>query len=242
MGAFLKNIDVVILCGGLGTRLQSILPDHPKILAPLGKHNLLDVTLEQFKDAGASRIILCVGHQKEKIKEYVEKNYPATGDLKIVLSEEATPLGTGGALRRALSLVQSDTFLVMNGDSLADLNLAKFLNWHHRKNALFSMALMKAERADGGAVVCDKSQRILSFREKTHDPRPHFVNAGFYIMGKDAARMLPDCNAFSLEHDFFPKLVEGGKCFGYLSRAKFLDIGTPERYQKAVRSYPNSFS
>lgn len=223
----LEKIDVVILCGGLGTRLRPVLGNEiPKVLAPLGKTTLLDVTIEKLRDAGFSRIILSVGYLKEQIKRHLllEKN--------IIFSEEDEPLGTGGALKKALQRIKSGTFLAMNGDTLFNLQFLEFLDFHVKNKNLMSIAVAKKNREDVGNIGVSADWRIAYFKEKNDDTKipQDFMNIGAYFLEKEVARFFPEKDKFSLEQDFFPEIVKTGKCMAYRVSAPVLDIGTPERY------------
>ncbi len=227
----LSSTDAVILCGGLGTRLQSVLSDRPKGLAPIGSRAFLDIVLDDLVRQGLRRIIFCVCHMKEQIIA----RYENRADAECVFSQEAVPLGTGGAVRNALPLIRSDPFLVMNGDSLCQVDLGAFYRFHVRNSSAASMVLTAPDvRQDCGTVQLNEAQRILSFSEKSASPsRNRFVNAGIYLLSADAMKTTEKAFPFSLEYDFLPDLVKTKPCFGFVVQSKLVDIGTPERYLKA---------
>ncbi|MFZ3059395.1 MAG: nucleotidyltransferase family protein [Candidatus Methanoperedens sp.] len=226
----IKEIDVVILCGGLGTRLRPIVSDCPKVLAKIGEKTFLDILIDSLTKQGFNNIILCVGYLKGQIKNH----FDCDKDYNIMFSEEKEPLGTGGALKKARSLIISNPFMVMNGDSICKIDFRKFYDFHVNKKALLSMALVRTKAAqDFGSVILDDSQRITSFMEKVVSKDECLINAGIYLMQKDVFSYMPDENRFSLEYDFFPKLIED-KCFGFTINSELIDIGTPERYEKAI--------
>ena len=230
MTADLKEIDVVILCGGLGTRLRPVVSDRPKVLAKIGENTFLDILIDSLTKQGFNNIILCVGYLKGQIKNHFDYDK----DYSIMFSEEKEPLGTGGALKKTRSLIKSNPFMVMNGDSICKIDFRKFYDFHINKKALLSMALVRTKAAqDFGSVILDDSQRITSFMEKVASKDECLINAGIYLMQKDVFSYMPDENHFSLEYDFFPKLIED-KCFGFMINSELIDIGTPERYEKAI--------
>src|SRR3989338_6709612 len=227
MSKSLEKIDAVILCGGLGTRLRPVLGNEiPKVLAPLGEKILLDITLERLREAGFKRIILAVGHLKEQIKLHL------TSEKGVVFSEEDEPLGTGGALKKALPRVKSGTFLVINGDMLFNLRFSEFLDLHVKNQNLMSMAVAKKNRDDVGNIGVGADFRIAYFKEKTGGAgaSQDFMNVGAYFFEKEAAELFPAGDKFSLEYDFFPEIIKTGKCMAYKASTQVLDIGTPERY------------
>lgn len=226
----LNKIDVVILCGGLGKRLRSAVSDRPKVLAEISEKTFLDILIDDLLKYGFNNIILCVGYLKEQIKDHF--NYDK--DFNITFSEEEVPLGTGGALKNARPFIKSDLFMVLNGDSICKINFHDFYDFHVRKKATLSMALVRTRAAqDFGSVVLDGSQRITSFTEKVASSNECLINAGIYLMQKDIFSFMPDKKHFSLEYDFFPKLIED-KCYGFIADSELIDIGTPERYEKAI--------
>jgi len=220
---------VVILCGGLGTRLKTLMPHRPKALAEIQGKPFLDIILEKLKREGFHDVILSIGYLGDQIRTHLQKK----GDNRVVFSEEERPLGTGGALKRALSFVTTNTVLVLNGDTLFTFHLRDLLDFHRAKGAIFSMALTKQIREDGGGVHLDTHGTISSFSEKSK-PAP-FINAGVYAVEKKIMNFMPSAETFSLEHDFFPSLVRQERCFGFPTKSEIIDIGTPERYQEAQR-------
>ena len=230
MKPIFKEIDVVILCGGKGTRLQPVVSDRPKGLAAFGDTTFLDILIDSLKNSGFKTFILCVGYMKDQIKDH----FKDTKDIKILFSEEDEPLGTGGALKKAEPLLQSETFIVMNGDSICDINFYDFYHFHKNKNALLSMALVRTkETKDYGSVIMNDSHEITSFKEKVATNNLCLINAGVYFMQKEIFSHMPNDFRFSLELDFFPKMI-GERCAGFIIDSQLIDIGTPDRYEMAV--------
>lgn len=233
MNVSLATTDAVILCGGLGTRLQAIVPDCPKVLAPVQGRPFLDILLTHLDQKGFRRFILCVGHQKEEVKRHVADAYAKRNDLQIVFSEENESLGTGGALKRACGVVRSPHFLAMNGDTFCDLDFEALMRFHKKNNALLSMVLIPSEREDAGGVAMGEGQRVVDFQERAVSQRTSHINSGIYCMSQEMKNHFPAKDAFSLEYDFFPGLAASKKFFGFLSDTPAFDIGTPERYRRA---------
>lgn len=226
----LKEIDVVILCGGLGSRLKPVVSDRPKVLAKIGDITFLDILLNSLAKYELKNIILCVGYLKEQIKAHFNSNK----NYNIKFSEEDESLGTGGALKKVKPLIKSNPFIVMNGDSICNINFHDFYDFHVNKKASLSMALVRTKAAqDFGSVILDDSQRITSFKEKVASRDECLINAGIYLMQKDIFSYMPDKNSFSLEYDLFPKVIED-RCFGFIVNSELIDIGTPERYENAI--------
>lgn len=232
----IEDIDVIILCGGEGRRLRSVVADQPKVLAKVGGKTFLDILINRLVSCGFRRIILSVGYMKEKIFKHFDNHQYSKN---IIFATEEAPLGTGGALKNASQLVKSEDFLVMNGDSFCEVDLLKLYLFHKEKKGVLSIAIATSkELSDYGVVISNDLGQILSFNEKSNTGLGGFINAGVYFMAKEALDLMPLQKAFSLEYDFFPKIINH-KCFSFASEAELIDIGTPERY-KAAQIFFNS--
>jgi len=224
-----KNMDVVILCGGLGKRLKAAVGDRPKTMAAVGKEPFMDILIDYIADFGFKRFILCAGHMSDFIKEYYKEKKK---DVEILISAEKKLLGTAGAVKNAEGLIKSDSFLVMNGDCFCPLDYDGFLEYHKVKESELTLALVKEKNSkEYGAVALDDIGRIVSFSEK-ENRKNTFLSVGIYIFNRDMLTLIPLGKLASLEYDIFPGIT-ARKCFGYITKEKFIDIGTPERYKKA---------
>ncbi|HQP10203.1 MAG TPA: nucleotidyltransferase family protein [Candidatus Omnitrophota bacterium] len=224
------DCDCVILCGGLGTRLRTAVKDVPKVMAQVNGRPFLDLIIEHLKGQGVDRIVLCTGYQADLVESYYREHYFG---LTIDFSRENQPLGTGGALKNAHPVIFSDPFLVFNGDSFLPVDLEAFLDFHQKNDALVSILASPAgQSADFGTLEIDRSGQVISFREKIQEAKEPLVNAGIYCFDGTIFEYMPEEERFSLENDFFPSLI-GEKFYGYRTDKKFMDIGTPERYQAA---------
>ena len=134
----LKNIPIIVLCGGQGTRLRSVVSDRPKVLAPLGTQTLLDSIIAMLRKAGFKKIILSVGYLKEQVKRYCEKR-----GYQVIFSEEDEPLGTGGAVKAALQHITSNLFFVMNGDTIFNPDFSELYQFHKEKKGFMSMLISR---------------------------------------------------------------------------------------------------
>lgn len=232
----LAEIDVLILCGGLGSRLRPIITECQKVLAPIGGKPFLEILVEDLVQQGFRRVIFCVGHLKEQIIE----RFSDRGGAEYLFSQENVPLGTGGAIQNALLLIQSNPFLIVNGDSLCQVKFENVLQFHLDRSAAATLVLTAANgRDDGGTVLLDKACQIQSFAEKSagHE-REGFINAGIYLLRSDAVEWERLVAPFSLEFNILPALVTEKRCFGFVVDSPLIDIGTPERYQKANKGQP----
>lgn len=228
----LEKTDVLILAGGRGKRLQQLVNDKPKPMAGIGGRPFLDVLIDYASGFGLNRFILGTGYKAETIAAYYEGK---DATQQVLFSTEAEPLGTAGAVKNAEELIQSNPFMVMNGDSFCRVDLRDLLDFHIEKNALLSVALVATDSAeDFGTVELDDSQEIVRFEEKKAKSRKTFVNAGIYLFQHDIFSMIPAGTKYSLEYDLFPGLV-GRRFYGFVTEAELIDIGTPRRYYRAVK-------
>ncbi len=230
----LRDLDVVVLCGGPGTRLQGVIGETPKILAPLGNKVLLDILFEEFKKAGFRNIILCVGFQKEKIKNYIKEKYFGKEWLQVLFSDEEKPLGTGGALKNSFQLVSSDHVLVMNGDTIFKGHFQGLYDFHRKNDSLLTLGVQETIQKDYGTVGLNAAARIIAFKEKMWGNGDRYASIGMYCMKRDIEKHMPAGEVFSLEHDVFPALVGSFPCFGYRTKGIAHDIGTKERYEAGL--------
>lgn len=227
----------LILAGGLGTRLQSAISNLPKALSSVNDRPFLSYLLDQLVDIGVQEVVLCIGHLGEMIIEAFGHTYRG---LTIQYSCESTPLGTGGALRHAFSLIHCESVLAMNGDSYCDIDLRFYIDWHFKKKYSASLVLVKVEDTSRyGSVKVDKDGRVLSFKEKEPDTQPEWINGGIYILRKSLLASIPAQTEFSLERGLFPELAQKG-LYGFCFQGRFIDIGTPESYLAAEEFFNRS--
>jgi len=223
--ACMAKIDAVVLCGGRGMRLRSVVRDRPKPMAEVNGRPFLDIVIGHAAKYGLKRYILCAGHKAGVIANY----YRARGrGRSVVVSTEAGPLGTAGAIKNAERAITSDPFLVMNGDSYCPADLGAFLRFHAKKKATASMVLVRSrDRAGYGAVVLDGDRRVTRFEEKARTGKG-IVNAGVYLFERAVLAAIPRSREYSLERDLLPSLAAEGRMYGFLAKCSMIDIGTPE--------------
>jgi NDP-sugar pyrophosphorylase family protein len=201
-------------------------------MATIAGRPFLELLLKQLQRSGFESAILAVGYQRDVIRTYFGEN--AHG-LDLMYSDESSPLGTGGALRNAADLVQSDTVLVMNGDSYTDADLIRFVVDHDESEADASMIVVPVDgRNDCGSVMLDQSDRLVGFEEKQDPSQAPYLNAGIYLVSRSLLFDIPPLLQISLERELIPRWLKEGKYIkGFVHSGKCVDIGTPERYQGA---------
>ncbi len=223
--------EAIVLAGGRGTRLQSVIPGQQKVVAQVAGFPFIERVIEQIEVAGIRRIILAVGYASDQVKQAVS-NFEFPG-VDIVFSEETEPLGTGGAVRNCLPLVSEDNVLILNGDSLVKFPLIEFLNFHHVKTADLSMLLCNvADISRFGEVILGDDEQILGLREKQGLSVRGWINAGIYAVKKSLIASMP-VGSYSFETDVLSDLTNI-LAFGLRVDAPFLDIGTPVDFSKAA--------
>jgi D-glycero-alpha-D-manno-heptose 1-phosphate guanylyltransferase len=230
-GSAPEKMLAVLLVGGMGTRLQSVLPSMPKPLAPIGKLSFLELLVLQLRSQGIRRLVMCTGHLADQIEN--EFGDAHKWGVAITYSKESQPLGTAGAVKFAeRSLCDDSDFLVMNGDSFMEIDFRQFIRFHREYGGLISMAVRRVPDASRfGTVEVDAHHRVVGFREKMGIHVPGIINAGVYLFSRAILQHIPDGPA-SLEKDVFPGLLEHG-VYALEQHGMFIDIGTPEDYARA---------
>lgn len=225
------DIPAVLLVGGIGTRLQPVLPATPKPLAPLGDAPFLQLLVRQLRSQGIHRLIMCTGHLGEQVEKEFGDGHK--WDVAIAYSKESRPLGTAGALKFAERyFTQASDFLVLNGDSFLELDFRELIRFHREQGGLITMAVRKvADATRYGTVELDTHNRVVGFREKIEAPVPGTVNGGVYVFKRTILQHIPEGPA-SLERNVFPRLLEHG-VYALEQQGMFIDIGTPEDYARA---------
>lgn len=228
--------DVVILAGGLGTRLRPVLPDRQKVLAPVAGEPFITRLFALLASHGIRRCILALGHRADDALPHLAPWGQRYG-LEIVPSVEETALGTGGALRLALRQCRSDTLLALNGDSYAAADLDGLDCAHDAYRAKATLcAVQVGDVGRYGQLEWDKtSGRVGAFREKSasHAGQAGWINAGIYLLARELIAALPENAAASLEKDVLAASIDRG-VYAYPCSAAFIDIGLPETYEASA--------
>ncbi|MDA8886618.1 nucleotidyltransferase family protein [Bacteroidia bacterium] len=222
--------DVVILAGGLGTRLASVISDVPKPMAPVAGKPFLDHILCKLPLDHIGRIILAVGHKYQRIEEYYGAAYNGTS---IEYSIEKEPLGTGGGIGLAMHKVQAETALILNGDTFFDVNLEEMWQKHSNLAKVITLALKQMENPDRYGTVLLEGNTIVRFQEKIEGLPTGLINGGVYWVNKNILDALPNKEKYSFESEFLELAVRDNKLSGYISEGLFIDIGIPSDYERA---------
>ena len=232
----MSSTDVLILCGGQGTRFRAIREDIPKALAPIRGNPFIDLLLDDLVSQGFRRLILATGFMGNQIEHHVKLR----NDAEYIISCEPQPLGTGGSIKYAEPHFRSDPVLVMNGDSRIEYIFSDLLNFHLTKQAEMTMLLSKVTRGiDYGNVEMDAENRLIAYHEKPPAVTSPLINAGVYLLNIGLLKSQRKSHNYSLEKDWLPTWVNSYNVFGYITEADFYDIGTPERYNSFCNNQKN---
>jgi D-glycero-alpha-D-manno-heptose 1-phosphate guanylyltransferase len=223
-------MEAIVLAGGLGTRLQSIISELPKPMAPIANKPFLFYLLKWLEKNGVSRVILSVGHKWEIIFNEFGEHF---NSVELVYSVEDLPLGTGGAISLAMSRLKNDHFFIINGDTLFDVNLDYLLSFHKTNAYDLSVTLKPMSNFDRyGTVEIDENNRIINFYEKSKQ-KVGLINGGVYIANISIFKHFPHTEKFSFERDFLEKMINKLSFGGLINDEYFIDIGIPSDYKKA---------
>lgn len=225
-----EKIDVIILAGGLGTRLKSTLPDLPKALSPVNGRPFLDYLFDFIQESNvANNVILAVGNMADQIIERYKNNHKY--NFKILFSREEALLGTGGAIKRAMQDSTTDDIMVLNGDSYVDVCVKDVLAFHRAKNASMTIVVRKiANPGRYGLIEFDDNYRITSFNEKLTSTKEGHINAGIYLFKKEIFNEIEENRTISLEKELISSFINTRGVYGFVTHGKFIDIGIPETY------------
>jgi len=220
--------ELLVLAGGFGTRLRSAVSDVPKPLAPVYKQPYLYYLIDKWVSEGVSKFTFLLHHQSELIEKYIELQQ-AKGKLnncEIRISKEPEALGTGGAVAYAVKKFQlSGTFLVANADTWLTSGIERMFDV-----STPSMAIVSVENSERyGHVEVDMNNKIVAFKEKEVSSGTGWINAGLYRLNANDFYNWNE-QAFSLERELFPKLVDMNELSAIPLDTDFIDIGVPEDY------------
>jgi D-glycero-alpha-D-manno-heptose 1-phosphate guanylyltransferase len=236
-------MEAIVLAGGLGTRLRSVVTDVPKPMAPVANRPFLDYILYYLKSQGIKRVVLGVGYKWEIIRDYYDGNNSAFG-LELDYSIETEPLGTGGAIFKAATQINDDSFFIINGDTSFKVPLNRLRSFAIEKNADIALALKKVANSNRyGTVEHADNGRIISFKEKGfNSERSSEINGGIYFMKKELMRRFALPDKFSFETDFMQHNLSEMDAYGKAFNSAFIDIGIPEDYYRAQKLFKNAIN
>ena len=229
------SMEAIILAGGFGTRLRSVVSDVPKPMAPIAGRPFLELLMDYLIDFGFDHLILSTGYMHEKIEEHFGAQYKG---VSLSYAVEHEPLGTGGGIRNAIIHCKENDVVVLNGDTLfrIDYNaLRLFYNSHSTRLAVVLREVDDTSRY--GSVSIDTNGRISRFAEKADSHGAGTINGGIYILDRSLIEEQPSNQAFSFEKDIMQRLYTEEAFYAYKSESYFLDIGIPDDYLKLCKEF-----
>ncbi len=229
----LRECPVLVLVGGMGTRLRPAYSEGPKAMAPIGERPFLFYLMRQLARAGFAEVVLCLGHgTNEQIIEWVESQLEL--GISVSYSVEEEPLGTGGAIRLAASgLGINKRFFVTNGDSILQLDFEGMLRSHQAHGKTGTVALAHVlDTGRYGAVQTDELGRVIEFQEKSVAGSPGYINGGTYLFEPRVVELIAKQGPVSVERSVLPALCPD-ELYAYPCHGYFIDIGIPQDYQRA---------
>jgi D-glycero-alpha-D-manno-heptose 1-phosphate guanylyltransferase len=232
-------MEVIVLAGGLGTRLQGVIGQYPKCMAAVNGRPFLAYIFDYLATQGCTRVILSLGYKHEVITDWVQHQ-----ELPFVVDyvTEHEPLGTGGGMQLAMKQAVADHVIVLNGDTMFMADLRQQMAYHRAAHAAVTLGLKKMHGFDRyGVVNTDESGRITAFEEKQYRDEG-MINAGVYIIDTRCylGKHLPLKHSF--EKDYLEKYTHEGKFYGYTGEGYFIDIGIPNDYEQAQKDFKTIFA
>jgi len=232
-------MQAILLAGGLGTRLQSVVSDRPKPMALIGKKPFMEYVVHELSRCGITEIIFAVGYKGSMVEEYFQDGSDflrpdGKGHLKIRYAYEEELLGTAGAIKNAGAYITEDIFFVLNADTFYQLDYSRLVRLMQAQK--LDMALVVREVPDvsryGQALL--RENRLIAFNEKTTEPGAGTINGGIYLMRRSLLDEIP-AGKVSLENEMIPAWLAAGRALGGLvNDGYFIDIGIPEAYYQFI--------
>jgi D-glycero-alpha-D-manno-heptose 1-phosphate guanylyltransferase len=223
-------MEAIVLAGGLGTRLRSVVPDLPKCMAPINGIPFLSYLMDHLTEQGVSNFIFALGYKSNQFLDFLYTKLPHN-NFSFVIEDE--PLGTGGALKLALDKSKEENIIALNGDSLYKVNLKELMEFHKANMSNCTLALKPMQSFERyGSVEINELSNIVSFKEKKF-MQYGLINGGVYAIHVASFLSLPLPTKFSLEKGYLEKYSKDLKFFGNVQESYFIDIGVPEDYSKA---------
>jgi len=230
-----KNYKAVILAGGEGSRLYPITYEIPKPLLPVKKKPIINHLVDLFLKQGTVEFAVLVNKEfKDEFDWWKKRYYPKQ---KILIQEEKEHLGTFGGLWNLKDWLSDNDFFFTNGDELKKIDLTKMIQFHNKLPVLGTIALVKVPNPqDYGVVVC-KNNIIQEFLEKPENPPSSYISSGLCLFSPEIFKYHPGLKFSMVERDLFPKLAQERKLGGFKFKGKWMDCGTFERYEKALKEW-----
>lgn len=221
--------EAIVLVGGLGTRLRTVVSDVPKPLAPVAGRPFLAWLLDRLAGEGVRHVVLAAGYLADRVVDSIGREWRG---MSVDYSIETIPLGTGGAVRQACGMLHGDAVHVLNGDTFLRYDMHALEQATRQGGAALGMALARVDDVARYGAVVREGTRIKGFKEKG-ESGPGYINAGSYYLTPAAIQALPAEPTFSFETRVLAPLTVAGQVCGFDATDGFIDIGVPEDYERA---------
>jgi len=229
-------LKAVVLAGGFGTRLRPLTYSRPKSMLPIGPKPVLQYIIESLAKISFDEIIITTNYLQEQVKNYFGDG--SQFGVKLRYPKEDKPLGTAGSVKNAEEFLD-ETFAVIQGDNITDLNIRAQLAFHRRKKAVATLAVIKVEQPwKYGLVNLDNDDRVIGFEEKPPPEKcqSNLVNTGLYVLEPDVLGIIPQATPFDFAKDVFPRILRMKRSmYGYRARGFWTDVGNVEGFLEASK-------
>jgi len=229
--------EAIILAGGFGTRLQKVVTDVPKPMAPVNGKPFLYYILEYCIKQQIEKVVISTGYKHEVIYDYFGHQYK---NISIQYAQEVEPLGTGGGIQNALRKCTEENVVVLNGDTFFDVPLQELEKQHVQHHSEFSIAAKKMYHFNRYGIIQTQHNRITAFEEK-RAVEEGIINAGVYIINRPSFLNLQLPQKFSMEKDYMEKYFSSHPFYAFEFNGYFIDIGIPEDYEQVQKDFAMMF-
>lgn len=234
-----KISQAVILAGGKGVKMRPFTYEMPKSMIPIHGRPLLEHTIILLREHNLRDIIISIGYLGEKIQEYFGDGSKLGVKISYAEQDKNGEMGTGGALKITQNLIKQNTFVMVHGDVLAEINLADLIDFHQKNGKTATVALTSVPDSSIWGVVKLHGSEIREFQEKPKRSKAlsRLINSGIYVFEKEIFNQMPRQNKFSLEEKVLTKLVQSKNLAGFSFEGQWFDIGTPKIYERVLKEW-----
>jgi len=222
-------MEAIILAGGKGTRLQSVISNLPKPMADINGRPFLSYLLRFLSTKGVRKVVLSVGYKHEVITSYFSNRFE---NMTIRYAIENEPLGTGGALVESLKHVTEKTVFLLNGDSFFNVDVKRLYKYHRSHEFDVTLALKEMHNFDRYGTVIIENNKVISFEEKVYKSSG-YINGGVYVLQSSFLADFPHSETFSFETEILQRYIHQLSVGAFVDNGYFIDIGIPEDYVRA---------
>lgn len=226
-------MQAILLAGGLGTRLQSVVHDRPKPMALIEEKPFMEYVVHELSRHGITEIIFAVGYKGSMVEDYFGDG--SRFGVTVSYAYEETLLGTAGAIKNAAAYMKGNQVFVLNADTFYQIDYQRLVRLSQEKELSMALVLRKVPDVSRYGQAVLKDNRLTGFNEKVQEAKPGTINGGIYLLTRELIDEIPE-GKVSLENDMIPRwLQEGRRLGGIVNDGYFIDIGIPEDYYRFIR-------